>query len=58
MWMQDLSSLTRNHTWAPEVKALGPDHWTKREFPLGCFFLTEHIPRIHTNSGMNIHKQE
>lgn len=36
--MQDLSSLTRNHTWAPDVKALGPDHWTKREFALGCFY--------------------
>ena len=25
---QNLSSLTRDPTWAPAVKALGPNHWT------------------------------
>ena len=27
---QNLSSLTRDPTWAPAVKALGPNHWTAR----------------------------
>ena len=24
---QNLSSLTRDPTWAPAIKALGPNHW-------------------------------
>ena len=31
--MQDLSSLTRDRTWAMAVKAPSPNHWTTREFP-------------------------
>ena len=30
--LQDLSSLTRNWTWAIAVKVLSPNHWTAREF--------------------------
>ena len=29
----DLSSLTRDGTWALAVKARSPNHWTAREFP-------------------------
>ena len=32
--LQDLSFLTRDGTQAPAVKALSPNHWTAREFPL------------------------
>ena len=31
--LQDLSSLTRDRTWAMAVKAPSPNHWTTREFP-------------------------
>ena len=31
--LRDLSSLTRDWTQAPAVKALSPYHWTTREFP-------------------------
>ena len=33
----NLSSLTRDWTWAPAVKAQNPDHWTASEFPV-CDF--------------------
>ena len=33
---QDLSSLTRNQTWALEVKALSLNHRTARELPWQC----------------------
>ena len=36
----DLSSLTRNWTWATAVKALSPNHWTARKFPGIFFFFT------------------
>ena len=37
--LQDLSSHTRDQTWGPTVKVLGPNHWTASEFPKGllCF---------------------
>ena len=31
--LQDLSSLTRDWTWALAVKTISPNHWTTREFP-------------------------
>ena len=31
--LRDLSSLTRDRTRGMAVKALGPNHWTAREFP-------------------------
>ena len=31
--LQDLSSLIRNWTWAPAVKALSSNQWTTRELP-------------------------
>ena len=31
--LQDLSSLTKDRTQAPAVKAWSPNHWTTREFP-------------------------
>ena len=36
----DHSSPTRDRTWAPAVKALSPNHWTAREFPLAA--VSEH----------------
>ena len=30
----DLSSLTRDRTWALAVKAQSPNHWTARELPM------------------------
>ena len=33
--LQDLSSHTRDQTWGPTVKVLGPNHWTASEFPKG-----------------------
>ena len=35
--LQDLSSLTRDWTWAGAVKALGRWQWTTREFPKTTF---------------------
>ena len=32
----NLSSLTRNWTWATIVKVTSPNHWTTREFPNQC----------------------
>ena len=34
------SSLPRDQTWAPAVKAVSPNHWTIRKFPAPgtCFF--------------------
>ena len=32
--LQDLSSLTRDGTQAPAVRAPSPNHWTAREFPV------------------------
>ena len=29
----DLNSLIRDSIWAPEVKAMSPNHWTTRGFP-------------------------
>ena len=31
--LRDLSSLTRDWTWATAVKVPSPNHWTAREFP-------------------------
>ena len=36
--LRDLSSSTRDWTWAPAVKAPSPNHWTAREFPVSCFW--------------------
>ena len=36
--LQDLSSLTRDWTQAPEVTVPSPDHWTAKEFP-ACLYL-------------------
>ena len=33
----DLSSLTRDRSWGPAVKALSPHHWTAGEVP-GSFY--------------------
>ena len=35
--LQDLSSLTRNGTWAPAVIVPSPNHQTAREFPSVLF---------------------
>ena len=37
--LRDLSSPTRDWTWALEVKAPIPNHWTLREFPVCILFL-------------------
>ena len=34
----DLSSPTRDWTWATAVKAPSPNHWTAGEFPRGFFY--------------------
>ena len=34
----DLSSPTRDWTWAPAVRASSPNHWIAREFPSHGFF--------------------
>ena len=31
--LQDLSSLTRDLTWALEMEVQSPKHWTSKEFP-------------------------
>ena len=31
--LRDLSSATRDPTWATAVKPPSPNHWTAREFP-------------------------
>ena len=36
--LQDLSSPTRDQSQAPAVKALSPNHWTAREFPVLIFY--------------------
>ena len=36
--LQDLSSPTRDWTWATAGKAPGPNHWTARELPVSLFF--------------------
>ena len=33
----DLSTLTRDWTWALAVKMLSPNHWTARKFPIKWF---------------------
>ena len=38
--LQNFSSLTRDRTRVPAVKAPSPNHWTTREFPV-CWFLKE-----------------
>ena len=35
--LQDLTSLTKDPTLAPAVKAPSPNHWTAREFPVTFF---------------------
>ena len=35
--LQDLSSLTRDQTWAPAVKELSSNYWTAKEFPLATY---------------------
>ena len=35
---RDLSSPTRDWTWATAVKAPSPNQWTTREFPVSCCF--------------------
>ena len=39
--LRDLSSLTRDGTWALAVKALSPNHWTAREFPMLIVSITK-----------------
>ena len=34
----DLSSLTREWTWAPAMRTSSPNHWIAREFPSHGFF--------------------
>ena len=36
--LRDLSSPTRDRTWAPAVDAPSPNHWTAKEFPFFIFF--------------------
>ena len=36
--LPDLSSPTRDWTWAPAVKAPSPNHWTARELPTAWWF--------------------
>ena len=33
----DLGTLIRDRIWALAVKALRPNHWTAREFPIASF---------------------
>ena len=40
----DLSSLTRDWTWEPVVKAPSPNHYTTREFPTAFQFLNHKMP--------------
>ena len=40
----DLSSLTRDWTWEPVVKAPTPNHYTTREFPTAFQFLNHKMP--------------
>ena len=37
MW--DLSSLTRNQTYAPAVEVQSLNHWTTREVPFVAYFI-------------------
>ena len=38
--LQDLSSLTRDWTQVPAMKAPSPIHWTTREFPIHTLLIT------------------
>ena len=42
IFLQDLSSQTKDWTWALAVKVPGPSCWTTREFPLFTFFMMEY----------------
>jgi len=35
---QDLSSLTRDGTWAHKSESPSPNHWITREFPKRCYY--------------------
>ena len=41
--LRDLSSLIRDWTQVPAVKALSPSHWTVREFPVSSFLKMREI---------------
>ena len=55
--LRDLSSPTRVWTWAWAVKALSPNHWTAREFPI-FHFLRNHHTVFHSSCIiLHFHKQ-
>ena len=47
--LRDLSSPTRDWTWAPAVKAPSPNHWTARDFP-PCLFFFKVLLRYNTHT--------
>lgn len=42
IFLQDLSSQTKDWTWALAVRVPSPSLWTTREFPLSTFFMMEY----------------
>ena len=48
MCMQDLSSLTRDWTFAPAIEAQSPNHWANRKFSCLGFFYTFQYPGCST----------
>ena len=58
MACRDLTSLTRDQTWAPEVKKPHPNHCTTREFPTCVFLkLQHHLPPSTACWGMCASKE-
>ena len=48
----DLSSRTRDWTWATAVKALSPNHWTAREFPQTVYL--KYVQFIVNNTSIKV----
>ena len=44
--LRDLSSLTRDRTWAPAVEAWSPNHWTAREVPQSARILNMEVTAL------------
>ena len=44
---QDLSSPTRDRTWAPALKVWSPNHWTAREFPYNDNIINSTVNELH-----------
>ena len=52
--LRDLSSLTRDQTQAPAVKAPNPNHWTTREFPSTDFLIATIKARRQYNNNIKM----